>query len=519
MSQLAELLAGQGLAWAFGITGSGSSIDLIAGLEARGVRYYPACHEAAAAIMAGAACKVSGQLAASISIKGPGIANMLPGIAVNAFENAPALSISEAYGSNVPAFKMHKRLDHAAILSSVVKARATLDGIGEALPELIAASRAEAPGPVHLDLCDSGRAWKAPVSRAEKPDPRSDKRALKLISEARRPAVIAGSLALRRGWGSMLERVEVPVFYTAAAKGVIDDGLTHCAGIYTGDGKSLAPESVIIGKSDLVLGLGLRNTEILSSKAFGRPTVIVDDIVDDFADQERLSAGMSPDVLVAGAGDAFVTTLLEAVSVKSWGSEATRDTIIGVRAELLNGKWLPAACFDELNKLEYDHALVTDTGAFCTIAEHLWKAGGSRPYISSGNGRYMGTSIPMAVGTSIARPGTPVFCAAGEGGVSMYPSEIKLAIDEKLPICFLFMSDGRYGSVGGAPGSAPSRNAVTIRRPSWWKAVEAMGCESFRANSIAEFAGHIDSWMRQRPLFIESIFDPAPYAAMTAGLR
>ena len=77
---LATLLVENGLRYVFGVTGSGSSLRLITELETRGVPYYPAAHEASAALMAGAVTRASGQLSASVSIKGPGLANMVPGI-------------------------------------------------------------------------------------------------------------------------------------------------------------------------------------------------------------------------------------------------------------------------------------------------------------------------------------------------------------------------------------------------------------------------------------------------------
>src|SRR3990167_4959990 len=61
LSRLAERLVEHGLAHAFGVTGSGASLRLITELEARGVRYLPTSHEAAAAIMAGAGRRAGGR--------------------------------------------------------------------------------------------------------------------------------------------------------------------------------------------------------------------------------------------------------------------------------------------------------------------------------------------------------------------------------------------------------------------------------------------------------------------------
>ena len=91
IARLADALVERGLRHAFGVTGSGASMALIMGLESRGVAYHGVAHEAAAAIMAGTVASTSGRPSVSISIKGPGLANMLPGVAFNHFEGNPAL--------------------------------------------------------------------------------------------------------------------------------------------------------------------------------------------------------------------------------------------------------------------------------------------------------------------------------------------------------------------------------------------------------------------------------------------
>jgi thiamine pyrophosphate-dependent acetolactate synthase large subunit-like protein len=165
--------------------------------------------------------------------------------------------------------------------------------------------------------------------------------------------------------------------------------------------------------------------------------------------------------------------------------------------------------------------LVTDTGSFCTIAEHLWRAGGRRAYLGTSNGRYMGTGIPTAIGAAVAAPGRPVVCLVGDGGVRMHPAEVRLAVAERLPVCFILMSDGRFGSVASAAGPAGAAvpRAVGVDGASWWRAFEAMGCDACRAESAATFEAALAAWAGDRPLFVEAAFEPAAYAAMTRELR
>ena len=132
----------------------------------------------------------------------------------------------------------------------------------------------------------------------------------------------------------------------------------------------------------------------------------------------------------------------------------------------------------------------------------------------------MGVSIPSAVALAICKPGLPVFCVVGDGGIRMYPAEIKLAVQENLAVCFILMTDGRYGSVACTQeAKTKSRRAVTVSQPSWVKSIEAMGCEAYVVESESALAKVVQTWDRTRPLFIEATFDPESYGTMTESLR
>jgi acetolactate synthase-1/2/3 large subunit len=503
---LADALVKRGLKHAFGVTGSGASMALILELERKGVAYHGVAHEAAAAMMAGTLARVSGRPAISISIKGPGIVNMVPGIAFNHFENNPAISISESFGPKAPSHRMHKRLDHPALLSSITKAVAGM-GDGEAAIEgLLDLALTEAPGPVHIDLDNlSGSA-----------PPKSAGRALESVSVqvpqgARRPVVIAGSLAARRGWGAALAALTLPVFTTAAAKGLVDENSPFSAGVFTGAGGELAPETAVLQAADLVVGIGLRNTEVLRADPLVSGSILVDSVNGSYTD------GFASKQVVTD--DAGVLGLLESLQRFEWGAGEIADSLDSLRAEL-SGGWLPGDCFEAMNALAWNHDMVLDTGSFCTVGEHVWRASKERPFWGSSNGRFMGSAIPMAVGAALARPGLPLVCVMGDGGVRPYGAEIAVAVEAALPICFLLMSDGRYGSVAGAlrPGNY-SENAVSVARRSWPEMAEAMGCPAQVVGSASELGSALAAWSRSGPLFLETRFDPDQYAAMTKRVR
>lgn len=513
-AEAAEALAAAGVRAAFGVTGSGVSWQIISALEARGVRYFPAAHEAAAAIMAGAHARQSGTLGCSVTIKGPGFANMTAGILSNRYEQWPAISISEAYDWSQPSARMHKRLDQRAMALPIVKDYAASIAASE-IGRLCAMARAEAPGPVHLDFAGSESA------AAPNPDTRTDPHGAwdavrRRLESCERPVVIAGSLATRHPIFKRLNELRIPVFTTVAAKGCIDERLASAAGVFTGDGKALAPEAALFADCDLVVGFGLRTTELLSPAPFAAGLVTL-----DVAGESAMTAGLAPEASMTRATYAQLVDALDALGGKSWGLEDLLRATARMRARLLDGAFLPAGVFDAIQNLGGDTTLVVDTGLFCTVAEHVWRARRWTNFVASANGRFMGTALPMSIGQAIARPTDRTVCVMGDGGVRPFWAELALAIRERLPVLFVLMSDARYGSVASA-ASIPglSARAVDVPVPSWFRAAEALGCPAVEARSLEAFVAAASAWrFAEGPMFIETPFEPAAYGAMTAELR
>jgi acetolactate synthase-1/2/3 large subunit len=516
---LADALVAEDVRAVFGVPGSGPSLQLITLLESRGVPFYGTAHEAAGAVMAGAFGRQSGSLGCSVSIKGPGLANMAPGMLTNLYEQLPALSVSEAYGADAPASRMHKRLDHQAATAWCAKAYATLGAPRDTVARLAATAREEVPGPVHLDLATSreplfirrGLRGSANGSAARDWDG-----LLSMLERSRRPLVIAGGLADRRGWGAKLSALRVPVMTTVMAKGLVDETLPHAAGVYTGEGQALSPEAQIVPQADLVIGLGLRNLEVLTPKPFGAPLVLVDSI------GGSLAGGFEPLKTCSFGAEQDTEALWARLAERAWGADLVGESTRRVRERLLSGEWLPGPLFAQLeDALPGIGCFVTDTGLFCTVAEHVWRVRPRQRFFASSNGRSMGTALPMAIGAALANRTSPTVCAAGDGGIGMYAAELKLAIDARLPLLILFLTDGRYASVSSAPQARGlSRKATTIPRPSWYRAVDALGCPADQVKDAGAFRASVREWSwKDGPRFIEAVFDPDRYASMTEGLR
>lgn len=524
IKELASALREKGVQYAFGVAGGGTSLELITALAESGVNYYPVSHEGAAALMAGACCSDGKTRAVALSIKGPGLVNMVPGITSNYFENRPSITISEAYDPQAPTHKMHKRAPHYEMIQPILKGFVGSDGKKETISNLVAVMEKEVPGPGHIELYggpdEAEHTFLASMERGmRKSEVSISSSAMEHIRQSKRPALVLGSIAQRAFSGFDFSSIGIPVATTAAAKGSVDEYSSLSAGIVTGEIKELSPESTVLAQADLIVGIGLRNTEVVAAKPFGAPLIIFDGEVD-----QALHGGFEVESVYAvrDINGSIFKTLFEELSKKEWGKDEIQKLRLQLEKELFDSDLMPATVFRVLQQNMSEDAILTlDTGLFCVIGETVWKARSTKHFIGSSVGRFMGTGIPTAIGVSISNPNNDVVCVMGDGGIRPYLSEIRLAVSERLPILFVLMSDGRYGSVALAGLSKDLHpRGFEIEDTAWHKVVGQLGCESKSISNETEFTEALNMWKKASgPLFLGLSFDKDNYLAMTSKLR
>ena len=137
---------------AFGIPGGGISLELIDKLLSRNVSFHTTHFEGSAAIMAGVVGRLSNKVGIAISIKGPGVANMVPGLAFCAFENLPLVAMTEAYAPEVSLDRAHKRVDHQILTAPIVKYCTSIQNGKKSFLQAYSQAREEIPGATVLEL-------------------------------------------------------------------------------------------------------------------------------------------------------------------------------------------------------------------------------------------------------------------------------------------------------------------------------------------------------------------------------
>lgn len=138
---------------------------------------------------------------------------------------------------------------------------------------------------------------------------------------------------------------------------------------------------------------------------------------------------------------------------------------------------------------------VMDTGYFCTIGEHAWLAKRADLCLFSGQGRYMGTGLPMAIGASLYDSAVPTIAFLGDGGVGMYPTEAGMAVRNKLPLLIVLMSDNAFGSIRTrAIRDGLTQSPLRFDGRSWTGCFKSLGIPSERAENIKAVSEAITAW-------------------------
>jgi acetolactate synthase I/II/III large subunit len=511
IARLAEEITAHGVTRLFGVPGSGVTLSLIDALEKRGITFHLTHFEGAGALMAATVGRLSGHAGVSLSIKGPGLANAVPGIAAAWFEAYPLVHLTEAFPPGSPASQAHKRMEQAALVAPVTKTSRLSAKDGPSFTSMAHFACAEEPGPVLFELAPS-----APASAEALPlvaSVREDgTRARELLRNAKRPIVIAGALASRAGLGPALAKLNMPVFSTAAAKGIVDERAANAAGVWTGVGLELTPEHVLLPQADLIIGIGLTAREALRCAPFKARDLAIEAVetpgTDAFAPAARV-----------GLGDGSVA--LDHLCEKAWGLETLRSTLEKLQARMEEG-FLPGAVFAAIDRhFQRRMRMVMDTGYFCTVGEHAWRAASADLCLLSGQGRYMGTGLPMALGAALHDSSLPTVLVTGDGGVAMYLAEAKLAAQHRLPLLIVLMTDNAFGSVRTrAIKEGLTQKPLTLDGKSWIPTFDSLGIPGTRTENINAVRDALAAWTPSTgPAFLEIPFEPNAYEAMVAGIR
>lgn len=150
--------------------------------------------------------------------------------------------------------------------------------------------------------------------------------------------------------------------------------------------------------------------------------------------------------------------------------------------------------------LPQDATVAVDVGQNqCWCAQSLRVTGDQARILIAGGYGSMGCGLPFAIGSAIARKGSPVFCITGDGGMQMNIQELEVLSRENLPIKIIILNNRVLGKIYETQrADLNGRFAATSREggytvPSFEKIATAYGIKASTLSSFKDLDGY-RSW-------------------------
>ena len=549
---IVQTLEEAGVEYVFGIPGGGTG-QIFQILETRQDRIKTLLvrHEQVAAIMADAYGRASGKPAA---IMGQGLfmgSNATFGIMEAMLSSSPMLILtdtSDGGAAQRPANQSgageYGSIDLQSIFKSMTKYTTLATSPKEAvLGTQMAIKHAISgrPGPTTVLMRSAAISGQVDVEsppfihnasgflNTAKPasSPADIQRALEILSESRRPIIIAGNGVHVAGAHSELQQLAehwgIPVATSYKGKSAISEDHTLALGMVGTYGQEAANKAVGDADTVLVVGALLRSQETVGERPDifdpNKQRIIQIDI-------DERNAGWSFPVELGLIGDAKVILeqMVEA-SVTASSDNAARqswaDTMPGRRdaggyhdqPEMHedSSPVKPQRLVAQLQATMDPSTIYTlDAGNNRTWMAHLYRAQHANTFYSPGGTAGMGWALPAAVGLKLVYPNQPVVAVTGDGGYMMVVNAISTAVQYDLPIICVVFNNNTLGMVNDhqpeghkiASEFHPTNNATVA---------EGMGAWGVQVNDSKDLPDALRAALASgKPAVVDVLIDPNP---------
>ena len=476
---IARMLKQEGVTKIFGIP-DGTYTAFYTKCPGLGIDIVTPRNEAMAPHMAGAYARLTGGLGVCMASNGPGVANVLPGVAVENAEGNRVLLLTSSRREPISypdRGGSYQYFNQVAVIKPMAKWSGCADSIGR-VPELLRRalriSYSGRPGLVHLDVPetvfnnkgDAPGPWEVDQYRRREPlypSPDQVERAAEMLAGAGLPMIHAGSGVIHAAAYGELKRVaealEAPVTTTWSARGVLTEDsdlawpMIHVEAV-----------NELRNAADLVLTVGARLTETdwWGKAPYWRQPADQKMIQVD-VDEGCLGLNRPADLAVLADAKVFLGHLAD--RLEQMKTSIDIDSRRARVAKLAETKAKHRAKLDA--KLE-DTASPMLTGHVAVICHEVFRDdaivildGGNtnvwanfyhhcrvpNTMLSTHHFGMLGAGLGQAVGAAVACPGRQVYCVIGDGAFGFHPQEIETAVRNDLGIVFLVCADKQWGMV------------------------------------------------------------------------
>ena len=536
---LVRCLENEGVDLVFGLPGE-ETLELTDALLDSSTRFIEARHEQGAAFMADVYGRLSGKAGVCLSTLGPGATNLLTGVADAFLDRAPLVAITGQASLNRRHKESHQYIDVMSMFKPVTKWSASIpkaEVIPEAVRKAFKIAQTEKPGATHLELPEDvaeeqiGDASQlqplfvqAPVM--PEPSPAQVARAVRTISGAQRPVILAGNGVIRsrahEAVRQFARRVHIPVLHTFMAKGTLPD--SEPLSLYTIGLLARDYTSAVMEQADVVIAIGYDFVEY--APCFWNPhrdkrIVHIDGSPAEVDEHYIVEVGLLGDLrhsldLIGAAVPPFDL---------SWSSISRKTVLDGFEAEVAGSpSWplRPQHLMRELRAaLRPDDLVVCDVGAHKLWMARMFPCEVPNSCIISNGFAAMGIAVPGAIAAKLSFPERRVVAVTGDGGFLMNSQELETAVRLALPLVVLVWRDNGYGVIRWKQQLRFGRtSAVEFGNPDLVQYARSFGAIGYRVAEPSELRPVLEEALKSKvPAVIDCPVDYAENLRLTERLQ
>ncbi|MCF2662777.1 thiamine pyrophosphate-binding protein [Pseudoflavonifractor phocaeensis] len=519
------------------------------------VTYISNRHEAVASTAADGYARVTGKASVVMCHLGPGLTNVLTGVANAAFDSIPMVVIA----GDVPSYyygkhphqevNMHGDATQYKILEPVCKRCWRIDDV-EALPEIMdkAFRLAESgrPGPVLIDMPMDmfsremeedlwARTYKdSHVTMRPGLDPAAAKAIAEKLVNAKNPVLHAGGGIILANaseeLAALAEFLDIPVSRTLMGHGCLSDKHPLMIG-QTGFWGLEFTHSLTVN-ADVILGLGTRFAEADSSSWYQGVTFDPDKTTFLQIDIDPNEIGRNYPVEIGAVGDLKIGLQQILDEVKKICPEGKsnpelRTRIAEAKAEFKkaneaissDGRFpmTPQRILKDVKAvLPEDAHIFTDVGWNKNgVAQQFDITVPGTIHHSSGLAT-MGFGASAVLGGKVAAPDKICITLTGDGGFGVNPTCLATAVEQGIACTWVVMNNSAFGTIAGLENAnyktkfgtvfhTPDGEAYT---PRWADVAKAYGVEAVCVQSADEFKPAMEKAIEAnkagRPFLVEA---------------
>jgi acetolactate synthase I/II/III large subunit len=519
---IARRLKAHGVTRLFTLSG-GHLFSIYDGCRAEGIDLVDVRHEQSAAFAAEGWAKVTREPGVCALTAGPGVTNAMSALASAQQNHSPMLAL----GGRAPAFRWGQgslqEIDHVPFVRPLVKLAETADATAE-IPGLVDEALAVAVrphgGPTFLDFpldhVFSEAVEPEPTEPAVPhhvwPDDRELERAVALLREAERPAIMAGTdLYWGRGEHALrglAEALGAPVLLNGLARGCLP--ADHPLFFSRARGAALkgADVALVVGvPMDFRLGFG---------QAFGSETeVVVLDAAEPARDHPRAVAAE-----LYGDLPELLHTLAE--GVRATGTEAWLAHLHGVEAEKRAAERAyaddarsplhPMRVYTELRAvLDRDAIVICDGGDFASYAGRAIESYEPGCWLDPGPFGCLGCGPGYALAAKLARPDRQVVLLLGDGAFGFAGMEWDTLARHGVAVVGVMGNNGIWGLEKHPMEAVYGYSVVADLRPGtrYDQVVEGLGARGELVTNPTVLRGALErAFASGEPTLVNVLTDP-----------